>query len=144
MRRHERFERQAAHNLAQIPLFTAFSPRQLKGLTTLGTHVHVDAGRELITAGDHAAELVIVMTGTASCRIGVQKVATFGPGDFFGEVAMFDGGPRTATVTADTDMDIWVLNRFEFDVLLSVLPAVAPRMLRSMARRLREVDVCAA
>lgn len=55
MRRHERFECRAAHNLAQVPLFTAFSPRQLKGLTTLGTYVHVDAGRELITAGDRAA-----------------------------------------------------------------------------------------
>jgi CRP-like cAMP-binding protein len=84
------------------------------------------------------------MTGAASCRIGGREVATFGPGEFFGEVAMLDGGPRTATVTADTDMDIWVLNRCEFDELLSVLPGVAPRMLRSMARRLRAVDVCAA
>jgi CRP-like cAMP-binding protein len=144
MRRHERFERQAAHNLAQCPLFAAFSPRELKVLTLLGTYIHVDGGRELITAGDRAADLVIVITGMASCRIGVQKVATFGPGDFFGEVAMLDGGPRTATVTADTDMDIWVLNRSEFDELLSALPGVAPRMLRSMARRLRAVDVCAA
>jgi CRP/FNR family transcriptional regulator, cyclic AMP receptor protein len=144
MRRHQRFERQTTYDLGQVPLFAAFSPRALKGLTMLGTYIQVEAGRELITAGDTAAELVIVMTGAASCRIGGREVATFGPGEFFGEVAMLDGGPRTATVTADTDMDIWVLNRCEFDELLSVLPGVAPRMLRSMARRLRAVDVCAA
>jgi CRP-like cAMP-binding protein len=73
---------------------------------------------------------------------GVER-ARFGPGDFFGEVATLDGGPRTATVVAGPGMEVLVLNRFEFEMLFKSSPEVAHRMLKAMAHRLRQADALA-
>lgn len=71
---------------------------------------------------------------------GGMEVARFGQGDFFGEVATLDGGPRTATVVASTDMEVLVLSRGEFDMLVKSSPEVAHRVLRAMASRLRQAN----
>jgi CRP-like cAMP-binding protein len=72
------------------------------------------------------------------------KIARFGPGDFFGEVAVLDGGARTATVVADSDMTVLVLSPSEFDALLDLSPQVARRVVAAMASRLRRATVLAA
>ncbi len=126
-----------------ISLFSGGGPRELQKLETIGTRIHVGTGRTLITAGDYAFEVLLVLAGTASCHVGSREVATFGAGDFFGEVATLCGGPRTATVIATSDMDLWVLNREEFDEVLQVSPGIARRVLCAMARRLRASDLAA-
>jgi CRP-like cAMP-binding protein len=85
----------------------------------------------------------MVLSGTAVCLVRGAEQARFGPGDFFGEVATLDGGPRTATVVAHTDMEVLVLNRFEFEKLFKSSPEVAHRMLTVMARRLRHANATA-
>jgi len=97
----------------------------------------VRAGQRLTTAGNRGAEVLIVLSGTATCLVGEVEEARFGPEDFFGEVATLDGGPRTATVVARTDMDVLVLSRFEFETLVESSPEVAHRMPKEMAHRLR-------
>jgi CRP-like cAMP-binding protein len=109
----------------------------------IGTRVHVKAGRKLVAAGDFTSEILLVLSGTASCYVDTREVATFVAGDFFGEVATLCGGPRTATVTATTDMDLWVFVRGEFEEVLRVSPDIARRMLCAMARRLRAADAAA-
>ena len=109
----------------------------------VGTRIHVSSGRTLIAAGDFTAEVLLVLAGTASCHVGSREVATFVTGDFFGEVATLCGGPRTATVTATSEMDLWVLSKGEFDEVLQVSPDIARRMLCAMARRLRATDLAA-
>ncbi|HXQ59573.1 MAG TPA: Crp/Fnr family transcriptional regulator [Acidimicrobiales bacterium] len=115
----------------------------MKRLSHLGTRVPVRAGQRLTTAGNRGAEVLIVLSGTATCLVGESEKARFGPGDFFGEVATLDGGPRTATVVARTDMDVLVLNRFEFETLVKSSPDVAHRMLKEMAHRLRRANAVA-
>ena len=129
--------------LERISLFSGCGSRELQKLERIGTRVHVKAGRTLVTAGDFASEILLVLSGTASCCVGTREVATFVTGDFFGEVAALCGGPRTATVTATTDMDLWVLVRGELETVLQVSPHVARRMLCAMAQRLRAADVAA-
>ncbi len=126
-----------------IPLFSGCGPRELQKLETIGARVHVSAGRTLVAAGDYAREILLVLAGAASCHVGSREVATFVTGDFFGEVATLCGGPRTATVIAASDMDLWVLNRGELDEVLQVSPDIARRMLCAMAQRLRASDQAA-
>jgi CRP-like cAMP-binding protein len=87
--------------------------------------------------------VVIVLSGSATCLVAGTEVAWFGPGDFFGEVAALDGGPRTATVVAITDMELLVLSRCEFALLIKSSPEVAHRILGSMAHRLRQANALA-
>jgi CRP-like cAMP-binding protein len=67
-------------------------------------------------------------------------VATIGPGEFFGEVALLDGGPRTATVVAETDLVTEVIGQREFAGLLSEVPEISQKLLPVMARRLADLD----
>ena len=135
---HKRRRRNDAR--AGAALFSDCTGRAMKRLSALGTRMPMPAGRQLTTAGSRGAEVLIVLSGTATCFVGEAKVARFGPGDFFGEVATLDGGPRTATVVASTDMEVVVLSRVEFEMLVKSSPEVAHRMLTTMARRLRQAN----
>jgi CRP-like cAMP-binding protein len=77
------------------------------------------------------------MDGTADVSIGGKKRATLGPGDFFGEIALLDGGPRTATVTARTDVQLLGLTEWVFRGLMIEHPSIALKTLQQMAGRLR-------
>jgi len=129
--------------LGDLPLFSGCRSHDLKQLERLGTRLRVGAGKQLLTAGDPGREVVVVLSGDATCFVGDTEVACFGAGDFFGEVATLDGGLRTATVIAATDMEILVLNRFEFDLMIESSPVVAHRMFCTMAQRLRSASVVA-
>ncbi len=104
-----------------LSIFAGCTRRALKRLSHLGTRVHMPAGKPLTKTGGSGAEVLIVLSGTAICQVHGIEVARFGPGDFFGEVATLDGGPRTATVVASTDMEVLVLSRLEFDAARQVL-----------------------
>ena len=125
---------------ADVALFSNCSGRAMKRLSTLGTRLPMSEGRQLTRAGSRGAEVMIVLSGTATCFVGEAEVARFGPGDFFGEVSTLDGGPRTATVVASTDMEVLVLSRVEFEMLVKSSPEVAHRMLTTMAHRLRQAN----
>jgi CRP-like cAMP-binding protein len=109
----------------------------------LGTRMRVQPGRVLITAGERGAESFIVLSGFASCLVAGTEVALFGAGDIFGEVAVLDGGPRTATVVAETEMELLVLTIDELDALIRTSPTVARRMLRTLGGRLRLANTSA-
>jgi CRP/FNR family transcriptional regulator, cyclic AMP receptor protein len=126
-----------------VPIFAGCTPRAKKRLSHLGTRIHMSAGKPLTKAGGRGAEVLIVLAGTAICEVHDREVARFGPGDFFGEVATLDGGPRTATVIAHTDMEVLVLSRSEFETLVKASPEVAHRILTTMARRLRHANAAA-
>ena len=67
-------------------------------------------------------------------------MATLGPGQYFGEMALLDRLPRSATVTSETDMDLLVLGQRQFNGILDAVPALSRKMLAAMATRLREAD----
>jgi CRP-like cAMP-binding protein len=124
-------------DLERFWLFADCSKKGLAEIENLGTRVKVPANRVLVREGGRDSDLMIVVAGTATCLIRGVVVAEFSDGDFFGEIAALDGGRRTATVIATTDMEILIFNKDEFGVLLDISPQVAKRILFASARRLR-------
>jgi CRP/FNR family transcriptional regulator, cyclic AMP receptor protein len=82
----------------------------------------------------------VIIEGTATVRRNGRKVATFGPGDHFGELALLDGGPRTATVTADTPLKLLVIGQREFSGVLDEVPGLAQKVMLSLAQTIRSLD----
>ncbi len=102
--------------------------------------VQVEPGRVLVTEGSTGSEFFVIIDGSANVSRRGRKVATLGPGDGFGELALLDKAPRNATVTAQTSMEIVVLGQREFGGLIDEVPGFARKLLAGMARRLRESD----
>ena len=126
--------------LSRIPIFSECSRRELKAISKLVTPVEVKAGKVLTKEGDPGREFMIIVSGTAKVSRDGRSIATLGPGDFFGELAVLAGVPRTATVTAETDMVVEALNRQEFSSLLDESPAIAKKILLAAVKRLYETD----
>ncbi len=127
--------------LAQVPLFSACTKKELRELAKITTDASATTGQVLCTENESGNECYIVVDGQATVTIGGQHVATIGGGGFFGEMALLDGGPRIATVTAATDMELLVLSRREFLELIDQVPSVTRRLLEGLGARLRDADL---
>ncbi len=90
--------------------------------------------------GPSGGEFFLIVKGEASVRRNKRKVATLGPGDYFGELALLDRRPRSATVASETEMKLLVLGQRQFNGVLDAVPALSRKMLAAMATRLREAD----
>ncbi|MBC8365670.1 MAG: cyclic nucleotide-binding domain-containing protein [Actinobacteria bacterium] len=126
--------------LADLDLFADLSRSELRAVQRLMTPVRVRAGRNLTNEGEAGREFMVIVDGTATVRRRGRVVATLGAGDFIGELSMLAGVPRTATVTADTDLAVEALNRREFATLLDENPRLARKVMISAIRRLHSVD----
>ena len=126
--------------LAGVPLFADLDRHELEAVASLGTDIAVAEGRELARQGDPASEAFLVLEGTATCTRDGEEVATFGPGDFFGEMALLIHGNRTATVTATSPMSVRAFHKSEFEDLLERSPKVAVKILRGTAERLLHAE----
>jgi CRP/FNR family transcriptional regulator, cyclic AMP receptor protein len=127
--------------LGRVRLFRACSKKELTTIGRASDEVRVSAGKTLCEEGAAGHEFYLILDGKASVKRGGRKVATLGPGDYFGELALLDrGAPRNATVVADTDMELVVLGQREFSGVLDEVPGIAHKLLGSMAQRLREAD----
>jgi len=126
--------------LSGVLLFSNCSRKELDHIASLLTEVEVDAGKVLAREGDAGREFCVILEGKASVSIGGKEIAVLGPGDFFGEMALLDQGPRVATVKAVTPMELAVLSPTEFSTLIEENPAVARKVLRVMASRLRAAE----
>jgi CRP/FNR family transcriptional regulator, cyclic AMP receptor protein len=118
-----------------IPLFAHCSYKELVRVLSLGTTLLFEGGRTLTTEGDSGEEFFVTLSGSARCVRDGRAVAEFGAGDFFGEIALLDRGPRTATVTTELPAEIMVFSRREFNSLLASVPVVVQRMLPVVAGR---------
>jgi CRP/FNR family cyclic AMP-dependent transcriptional regulator len=127
--------------LAQRPLFSGLSRKELKSIAALGVTIEISAGQELTKQDAIGIEAFLIVTGAARCVVGDEvQLATLGPGDFFGELSLLDGARRSATVIADTDMVVVVFDKREFRQLIEASTSIALKLLESMAARLRVVD----
>ena len=126
--------------LAQIELFSELSNKELKKVASFMTTIDVREGRDLTVQGTVGREFMIIAEGEATVRRNGRLVATLGPGDFFGELAVIAGVPRTATVTAESPMVVEALNRREFSSLLDESPKLARKILVGAVKRLHELE----
>ena len=123
--------------LSGVALFSSCAKHELRRIAALVDELEAPKGKTLAREGDTGSEFFVVVDGTATATRRGRKVATIGPGSFFGELALLDQGPRAATVRADTDMQLLVLTSRAFSTLLEDTPSVSRRILRGMAERLR-------
>ncbi len=126
-----------ADQLAAVPLFSACSRRDLQRLAGAADEVVVGAGTELTVEGAVGREMFVLLEGNVEIRKGGTVEIELGPGDHFGELALLDGGPRTATVVTSTDATLLVLTKPAFHAVLDEIPTLAHKLLVSLARRLR-------
>ena len=126
--------------LSNIPLFAACTVKERKAINQLITPATLTAGTVVARQGRVGHELAIITKGTATVDIDGVTVATLGAGDFFGEVSLLDGGPQTATITADTELGLEVIEHSDFTKLLIENPAVTVNILKGVATRLRDAD----
>lgn len=132
--------RQRELDLGDIWLFSACSAGQLRTIRRQVEEITVPAGRVLVEEGSVGREFFFIVEGTATVRHGGRKVAGLGPGQYFGELSLLDRKPRSATVTADTDMVLLVLDQRRFNGLLDEMPTLAHKLLSAMAQRIRDAD----
>ena len=126
--------------LGRMWLFSACNKRDLQLIGRASDEVTVEKGKALTEEGKPGHEFYLILGGQASVKRGNRKVATLGPGQYFGELSLLDKGPRTATVVADTDLRLLILGQREFNGLLDEVPGLAHKVLRTMSARLREAD----
>ena len=135
--RNRRMRKLGLENLA---LFSRCTERQLRKISVLMTDLQVPAGKVLTHAGEPGYECFVIVSGSARIVRDGATVDTLGPGSHYGEVSLLDGGPRTETVVADTDMALLVLSQNEFSSDDFLVPSVARQMLAELAARLRRTQ----
>src|SRR6478735_10845090 len=121
--------------LKSVPLFEHCSRRDLTRIAAITDERDVDAGKVLITEGDRGREFFVIISGEVEVRRKGRKVATLGPGTYFGEIALLSQQPRTATVTAVTPLRMLVIADRDFVDLLDAVPELWLKVARSLAER---------
>ena len=129
--------------LSQVPLFSDCSRRDLRTIARVVKDIDHREGTVIAREGEPGVGLFVIVEGTADVTIGGKRKARLGPGDFFGEIALLDGGPRTATVTATSDVQLLGLTEWVFRGLMQEHPAIAVKTLQQMASRLRNATKAA-
>lgn len=126
--------------LASIDLFAGLSKKELASIDRLMTPIDVKAGKDIIKEGTAGREAFIVVDGTASVWRDGRLIASVGKGAVLGEVALLANRARTATVRAETEMTLEVLNRLEFETLLDESHGLARKLLVAAAKRVHELE----
>lgn len=120
-----------------VPMFSGMSKDGLRAVVTAATEIDVRGGKVIVREGEIDRYLYVIVEGRATVLHRGAKLRELGVGDFFGDLAFLDGGPRTATVTAASDMRILILSPREMSQVIEREPALAMTMLRGLATRLR-------
>jgi CRP/FNR family cyclic AMP-dependent transcriptional regulator len=126
--------------LGEVPLFARLGKRDLRRVAGASKVARVSAGQVLVRAGFSAEAFYVLLTGSATVRRPDGTSVTLRRGEFFGELGLLDGAPRTATVVADTDLWAVRLPREGFLSLLDREPTIARGLLESLAARVRRLE----
>jgi CRP-like cAMP-binding protein len=126
--------------IKKVPLFTGLNDKQLKALANNFTERSFREGQELTAEGTGGAGFFVIESGEARVTIDGEDRRQLGPGDYFGEIALIDGGLRTATITATSDGKSYGLTSWQFRPLVEENASIAWPLLEAMAKRTRELD----
>ena len=126
--------------LEEVPLFEGLSKRHLRRVAKLARVRRFAAGSTLVRTGDSGRSFFILLDGTAKVLRSGVRARPLGIGDYFGEMALLDGAPRSADVVAEQEVLALTIDRSGFTKLLSAEPALALTLLRTLAARLRAAE----
>ncbi len=135
--------RQSSHKtdfLKKVPLFSSLSQRHLMEIAKHADQVQVATGKVLAQQGKTGWEFIFIVDGTARVEKDGKVIRRLSGGDFFGEIAMIDGEPRTASVTAETDMNLLIVHKRSFNHLLDTIPGLQKKILISLCDYLRKAE----
>jgi CRP/FNR family transcriptional regulator, cyclic AMP receptor protein len=124
-------------HLKRVPLFAHLGSHELERLGQLADEIEVGLDQHLTDQGETGHEFFIVLEGRLMVLDGRRPIATLGPGDFFGEIALVESVPRTATVRAEGLSKLLVVGHREFHALMDEFPTVRAAVLDALAERLR-------
>ena len=123
--------------LRDIPLFAASSDRSLEIITSIAHETSYPAGAVLVREGDIGDSLIVIRSGSATMRQAGRELPGLGAGDFLGEIALIDGGARTATVTGAEPIEALVIDKDGFARLMEEFPVIRYDLISALTRRLR-------
>ena len=126
--------------LRRASLFEGLSRKQLVQLARMSEDVEVPPGKVLCKEGEVGREFFVIIDGEVEVTKNGKRLATRAGGEFFGEIALLEQTPRTATVTAKTPLRVFVLTDKDFRDLINESPAVERKVLRALARRVVELS----
>ena len=121
--------------LKGVPLFSKLKQKQLEEIAQIADEIDLPAGKEMATEGDRGREFFVLLKGEADVTKGGEKINTMKEGEFFGEIALVTKMPRTATVTARSDVDVLVITEPAFDNLLKKSPEIGRGVAEALAER---------
>jgi CRP-like cAMP-binding protein len=126
--------------MRNVPLFAGLLRSELDRISLVMNPADVSAGEVICTEGEPGHDFYVLARGEVGIERGGETIAKLHSGDHFGELALLDRGPRSATVRALTDCRLYVLQDASFASVLNEVPALAQKLLAALARRLREVQ----
>ncbi len=125
--------------LQGVPWFSACTEDQLRQVARIAERLHIQAGEVILREGRLGRELFVILEGTATVTRAGRVVNVRHAGDYFGELAAIEAVPRSATVTATTDLDVLIIGPREFEAMMEI-PGFRNALLAGMSRRIREAD----
>ena len=123
--------------IKSVPLFSRCSKKELAAVAAEADELVLPAGRALATQGARGAEFVVIVDGSADVAKNGRKINQLRSGDFLGEIALFSGALRTATVTTTSETRILVLTDRSFRRLTGEMPSIQASILRALSERLQ-------
>jgi CRP/FNR family cyclic AMP-dependent transcriptional regulator len=126
--------------LGRVPLFAHVKPKDLKQLGKRMSERSFGEGETITTEGQSGVGFFVIEDGDATVSRGGEIVRNLGPGDYFGEIALIDSGPRSATIVASTDLRCRGMTAWEFKPFIEEHPDVAWGLLETLVARLREAE----
>jgi len=126
--------------LKKVPFFSNLSQRHLREISKHADQVQVETGKVMAQQGKTGWEFIFIVEGKARVEKNGKVIRQLSGGDFFGEIALIDGKPRTATVTAETDMTVLIVHKTSFDHLLDTIPGLQKKILLSLCDYLRRAE----
>src|SRR5262245_39426425 len=126
--------------LQRVPLFSGFSAEDLRRVAEISRIVEMPAGSLVTEMGGPGDSFFVIVDGTVEVRTPVSSGNQLRPGDFFGEMSLIDGDPRSATISATTDLRLLIVDRWHFWKLLEKNPELMRRILTLLSRRVRRLE----
>jgi CRP/FNR family cyclic AMP-dependent transcriptional regulator len=126
-----------ADALGRCPFFAGLSRNELLEVAKVTEDLEVEEGKALTREGQSGSEFFVIVDGEVAVTKDGTEIRTLGPGDFFGEIALLEDTPRTATVIAKTPLRFFVLTRQAFRSLLAHQPGLEEKVTKALEERLR-------
>jgi CRP/FNR family transcriptional regulator len=140
MARRTTSNKQLTELLRKVPLFSSCTNKELAAIAGAGKSVRHEAGYVICHEGQTGHGLHVVIAGETRVEVGGRTRRRLGPGAFFGEIALLDRGPRTATVVAETPVETFVLPVWNFRSIVKAQPGLAFKLLEEVCRRVRSSE----